>query len=188
MSSEYGEPSGCDRTGDERRQEIMTLLHASERPITGGELATRMGVSRQAVVQDIALLRARGEGVVATPFGYLLAERLAPVALRAILACRHSREATEDELLTMVDLGLRVIDVVVEHPLYGELRGLLRLESREDVRHFMDRLRVSEASLLSALTKGVHLHTVEASRPEVFALARAALHDKGYLLEDSEED
>lgn len=170
---------------DERRRRIMALLQESEQPITGTELATRMGVSRQIIVQDIALLRAQGAEVVATSLGYLLAQRLAQAAHRAVLAVRHDRERTEDELLTMIDRGLRVIDVVVEHPIYGELRGLLRLESREDVAGFIARLRESEAGLLSALTKGVHLHTVEASRPESIARAQAALYAKGYLLEDS---
>ena len=170
---------------DERRRRIRDLLHERERPITGTELAARMGVSRQVIVQDIALLRAQGEELVATPLGYLLTRRLAPAAHRAVLACRHDRETTEDELLTMVDQGLKVVDVVVEHPIYGELRGMLRLESREDVRRFLDHLRESDAALLSALTKGVHLHTVEASRPEVLTRARAALRAKGYLLEDS---
>ncbi|MHB9091139.1 MAG: 3H domain-containing protein [Chloroflexota bacterium] len=170
---------------DERRRQIQDLLRESDQPITGHELATRMGVSRQVIVQDIALLRAQGEDLVATPQGYLLAQRFSPAAHRAVLAVRHGRESTEDELLTMIDHGLIVVDVVVEHPIYGELRGLLRLESREDVYRFTARLRESDASLLSALTKGVHLHTVEASRPEVIGRARAALRAKGYLLEDS---
>ena len=171
----------------ERRARIIALLQESERPVTGADLATRLGVSRQVIVQDIALLRAQGAGVVATPLGYMLAKRLAPTALRAVLACRHTYETTEDELLTMVDLGLTVVDVVVEHPIYGEIRGLLALESRADVRRFLDRLRESQASLLSALTKGVHLHTVEARRPEALAQARAELSAKGYLLQDSGE-
>jgi uncharacterized protein len=172
---------------DERRQRIIRLLRAGERPVTGGDLATRLGVSRQIIVQDIALLRAQGEGVIATPLGYMLAERLAPAARRTVLACRHGYEATEDELTVMVDCGLKVIDVVVEHPIYGEIRGLLTLESRSDIRRFMDRLRESQAGLLSALTKGVHLHTVEARRPEALDQARAELRAKGYLLEESSE-
>lgn len=174
--------------GDERRQHIVTILRDSGRPVTGGELAARAGVSRQVIVQDVALLRARGEEVVATPQGYLLAERLAPMAQRTVLACRHGREETDDELTTLVDLGVRVIDVIVEHPIYGELRGMLALESREDVRHFVRRLHESGAALLSALTKGVHLHTVEASRPEMLDRAREALRNKGYLLSASDEN
>jgi uncharacterized protein len=175
---------GASDLSDERRHRIITLLRENEKPITGTELAARMGVSRQVIVQDIALLRAQGEGVIATPLGYLLPERLARVASRAVLACRHDRDTTEDELFTMIDLGLKVVDVIVEHPLYGEMRGLLMLESREDVRRFVERLQESQAGLLSALTKGVHLHTVEASRPEVIDHARAVLRARGYLLDE----
>ncbi|MDI3279982.1 MAG: HTH domain-containing protein, partial [Bacillota bacterium] len=40
-----------------RRQEILALLLRRGSPVTGGELAQRFGVTRQVIVQDIALLR-----------------------------------------------------------------------------------------------------------------------------------
>lgn len=186
MSDRFRE--GTLQVSDGRRQHIMTVLRSSPRPVTGGDLATAMGVSRQVIVQDVALLRASGEGLIATAQGYTLAENLAPRAPRAILACRHNREETEDELNTIVDLGVKVIDVIVEHPIYGELHGLLALESRQDVSEFMRRLLASGAGLLSALTNGVHLHTVECPRPEKLAWARNALQAKGYLLSDADGD
>jgi hypothetical protein len=82
----------------------------------------------------------------------------------------------------LVDHGVKVIDVIVEHPLYGELRGSLMIESRADVQDFVARWRTTKASLLSSLTRGVHLHTVEASRLEMIARAKAQLHDHGLLL------
>ena len=85
---------------------------------------------------------------------------------RAILACRHAPERTEEELQILVDHGVKILDVIVEHPLYGELRGSLMIESRADVQDFLGQVSASRASLLSSLTGGVHLHTVEASRPE----------------------
>jgi len=98
------------------------------------------------------------------------------------LACRHGREETEDELNTLVDLGLEVVDVVVEHPVYGEIRGLLHIASREDVARFVARLRRSHARLLSAVTGGVHLHTVRGARRELIAKARSELRRRGYLV------
>lgn len=74
------------------------------------------------------------------------------------------------------------MDVIVEHPLYGELRGSLMVESRADVRDFLTRVKATHASLLSSLTSGVHLHTVEASRPEMISRARARLRKRGFLL------
>jgi metal-dependent hydrolase (beta-lactamase superfamily II) len=91
-------------------------------------------------------------------------------------------ERTEEELQILVDYGVRVLDVIVEHPLYGELRGSLMLESRADVQDFLTQVRSSKATLLSALTGGVHLHTVEASRPEAIARAKAELRKRGILL------
>lgn len=173
---------------ERRRLEILQALRASARPMTGLELAAAMNVSRQIIVQDVALLRAHGDEVVATPQGYVLAERLAAVAPRKVLACRHDREHAEDELMTMVDFGLRVIDVVVEHPIYGELRGILNLASRDDVATFVRRLKESGASLLSALTNGVHLHMVEAQRSDALARAVQSLHAKGYLLLTDERE
>ncbi len=164
-----------------RRERILALLKAGG-CLTGAELARRLGVSRQVIVQDIAILRAAGEDIVATPQGYRLGTGVV-APYRVVLAVRHRPEQTRSELETMVDCGLRVLDVVVEHPVYGELRGLLMLSSRQDVAAFLDRVARSGAALLSTLTSGVHLHTVEASHPEALIQARDRLRVLGILLE-----
>lgn len=127
------------------------------------------------------MLRAAGHAILATPRGYLV-ERQRTSAAEGVLAVRHSRAQTADELNTLVDLGLEVVDVVVEHPIYGEMRGLLHLASRDDVGRFVADLARSRASLLSAVTDGVHLHTVRAPRPELIAKARSELRRRGYLV------
>jgi transcriptional regulator of NAD metabolism len=160
---------------------MLDWMRDQAAPIRGGALARHFRVSRQCVVQDVAILRASGEQIIATPQGY----RLPPGtdrAQRAILACRHGPERTEEELHILVDNGVRILDVIVEHPLYGELRGTLMLESRADVHDFLEHVRKSKASLLSSLTGGVHLHTVEASRKEPIARARRQLRARGLLL------
>jgi transcriptional regulator of NAD metabolism len=106
------------------------------------------------------VLRAAGVEILATPRGYLLPR--AHPAHRALVAVRHTPEQTEDELTLLVDLGVKVVDVIVEHPIYGELRGSLHVASREDVRQFMEAVRRTGARLLSELTEGLHLHTLEA--------------------------
>jgi len=168
-------------SGGERRRQILAWMRQHGDPVRGSELARRFRVSRQCLVQDVAILRAAGEQIMATPRGYQI-PKPKEQAYRAVLACRHKPERTEEELQTLVDYGVRVLDVIVEHPLYGELRGALMLESRADVQDFLTQVHSSKATLLSALTGGIHLHTVEASRPEAIARAKAELRKRGILL------
>lgn len=170
-----------DKASLQRRRRIVERIRSHHGPISGAELATHLRVSRQCLVQDIAILRAAGEEIVATPRGYRLPEA-AKDTHRAVLACRHAPDRTEEELQILVDHGVRVLDVIVEHPLYGELRGSLMLESRADVQDFLKQVNATHAALLSSLTGGVHLHTVEASRPEMISRARAKLRERGFLL------
>lgn len=168
---------------EQRRKRIVDLIETSSEPITGTELASQLGVSRQIVVQDMAILRAAGIDIVATPRGYVANDaRHRRGVQREVLAVQHGRELIEAELNTLVDLGLRVLDVIVEHPVYGEIRGTLMLESRADVRAFLARL--VDAEPLSALTRGIHLHTVESTRPGAIDEARAGLRALGILLEE----
>ena len=168
-------------SAEQRRRGILACIRAYGKPIRGGELALRFRVSRQCLVQDVAILRAGGEPIEATPRGYRLPDS-ARRGHRAVLACKHAPERTEEELNILVDHGVRVLDVIVEHPIYGELQGSLMVESRADVRDFLAQVRSSRALLLSSLTGGVHLHTVEASRRESIGRARAQLRERGILL------
>jgi uncharacterized protein len=174
------EPGARDSAGARRRR-IVAWLRARGGPIPGGEVAKHFRVSRQCLVQDVAILRASGEQILATPSGYRLPENSSR-AHRAILACKHAPERTEEELQILLDNGVKILDVIVEHPLYGELRGSLMLESRADLQDFLAHVRASHAALLSSLTDGVHLHTVEASRPEMISRAKAQLRSRGFLL------
>lgn len=170
-----------DQAGAKRRQRLVEFMRAQSKPVPGSVLARHFRVSRQCLVQDVAILRAAGEGILSAPQGYRLPEAQASEH-RAILACKHPPERTEEELQILVDHGVRVLDVVVEHPLYGELRGALMIESRADVQDFMEKWRKEKATLLSSLTHGVHLHTVEAHKPEMIARAKAQLQARGFLL------
>lgn len=154
--------------------------------MSGDALAERFWVSRQAIVHDVAILRAQGAPIVATVRGYLLAPAAGRAAHRAVVAVRHRPEEAEDELTALVDLGVRVVDVVVEHPVYGELRGELQLASRADVEAWAEATRRAGAHLLSELTEGIHLHTLEADTDERLERARAALARRGFLLDGSE--
>ena len=170
-----------DSASNRRRRRIVQWMGAHDTPIRGEELAKHFRVSRQCLVQDVAILRASGEEILATPRGYRLPK--GPTRPhRAILASRHEPERTEEELQILVDYGVKVLDVIVEHPVYGELSGSLMIESRADVQDFLAQVRTSRAALLSSLTGGVHLHTVEASRPEMISQAKTRLRARGFLL------
>ncbi len=167
---------------DTRRKQILQHLNNADQPVTGTTLAEQFDVSRQVIVQDMAVLRAAGYEILASPQGYYL-HRPGPTGYRAVVAVRHTPEQTEDELLALVDVGVEVVDVIVEHEIYGELRGTLHIASREDVRQFMIQWNRTGARLLSVLTNGVHLHTLAARRRAQLDAARAALRSRGYLIE-----
>ena len=164
----------------ERRERILEYLKAAEQPLSATALAQRLSVSRQIIVGDVALLRASGEGITATPRGYVL-ERPRTGQVFTV-ACLHRGEDMERELTLMVDQGCTVENVIVEHPVYGQITGPLALSSRYDVGEFLRRVRECGAQPLSALTDGVHLHTLRCPDEGGFERARAALDQAGFLV------
>lgn len=171
-----------DMESAERRLEILNSLKQLEKPIKGTELAEKFGVSRQVIVQDIALLRAKGEDILATPQGYIILKKEEVNVIRTIV-CKHSGyNEIEDELITIVDMGGKVLDVIVEHPLYGEIKSPLMISSRLDVEEFMKNLKATKAEPLSSLTDGVHIHSIEARDEETLEKIKVALWQKGYLI------
>ena len=165
----------------ERREQILKILRNKHKPVSGSSMADELGVSRQVIVQDIALLRAAGEEIFATPQGYVFSTSLKR-RYRCVLAAQHDTGGMAEELEMVVELGGKIIDVVVEHPLYGEIRGLMMLSNREEVAEFLAKFQSSGAELLSSLTKGVHLHTIEADSEEALVKIIEALRRKGFLL------
>lgn len=166
---------------EERRQAIQDILRQSPQPISAGALAARFSVSRQIIVGDIALLRAAGADISATPRGYV--SQPSPGGILRRVACQHDAAGMEAELNAMVDQGCTVVDVIVEHPIYGQLTGPLQLSSRYDVAQFITRCAQADAQPLSNLTEGIHLHTLSCPNEDAFARARAALQALGVLLE-----
>ena len=164
----------------ERRQAILKRLSA--RPVSASSLAAEFAVSRQVIVGDIALLRAAGEEISATPRGYVILP--AATGPTRQVACCHDTGGMEAELNAMVDQGCTVLDVIVEHPVYGQLTGPLQLSSRYDVQQFLAKCAQSDARPLSDLTEGIHLHTLACPSPEAYERVRASLLALGVLLRD----
>ncbi len=175
-------------SGEKRRAYIIKKLKESERPITGKILATETGVSRQVIVTDMALLKTANEPIIPTNRGYLYMDNDSSESLyRKVIICQHTPENVQKELEIIVDCGVTVVDVIVEHPFYGELTGSLMVQSRFDVEQFMTVILEQEAALLSALTDGVHLHTIEADSKEKIAQACERLRDAGILYAEEEK-
>ena len=157
----------------QRRERILTRLTGASEPMSASLLAGELGVSRQIVVGD-------GAQIDATPRGYQL--HPAAKGYTGILACVHrTAEEMRTELYTVVDQGGVVVDVAVENPLYGELRGNLNLASRYDVDLFLRQAADTPECLLSRMTGGVHLHTLRCPDEASFRRVKAALAEKGLL-------
>lgn len=168
-----------------RREEILKLLKRANGPVTGSQLSQVFGVTRQVVVADIAILRAQGENIMATPQGYLLHSSQPGPGVRRTIAARHSQDLEEikDELAAVVQLGGTVVDVTVEHPLYGEMTGNLQCRTMADVEQFAAKMAAAKAEPLLVLTDGLHLHTIEAPDDATMERILAELGRRGYLAE-----
>ena len=165
----------------ERRQAIARRLERARSPVSATALAREFSVSRQIIVGDVAILRAGGQGITATPRGYMVQN--APSGLVRQIAVKHDGQAMEAELNAMVDQGCTVLDVIVEHPIYGQLTGPLQLASRYDVAQFLARCSQPDARPLSELTEGIHLHTLSCPDEAAFDRVRQELRRLGILLE-----
>ncbi|MBE5926884.1 MAG: transcription repressor NadR [Lachnospiraceae bacterium] len=166
-------------SGEDRRKGILEDISSSAKPVSGTVLAKKYGVSRQVIVQDIALIRAGGIDVISTARGYLINLE---TKVTKIFCVKHTDEEIESELNTIVDMGGKVVDVFVEHSIYGNIRAELMLASRFDVRKFMDDIRNGIAKPLKNLTGEMHFHTVEADSEKVLDLIEAELKKKNYLV------
>lgn len=167
----------------DRRNQIKDILKQGDAPISASSLAETLGVSRQVVVGDVALLRAAGEHIFATPRGYLLQKKESSSRLIFTVSCKHTDDLLREELYTIVDLGGSLEDVIVEHPVYGELRGNLHVSSRYEADLFLNSLQEQQAYPLCALTGGVHLHTVSCASEADFQRIAAALAERGILFD-----
>jgi len=167
----------------ERREYITNLLLKNSNTYKGQFLAEELGVTRQVIVKDIAITRAEGINIIATPEGYLIPNEENDYA-RRVIAVSHSKEDIYDELECIVKFGGVVEDVTVEHSLYGEIRAMLMIKTIVDIENLKKRFKEFNAEPLSSLTKGVHLHTIKAENEEIIESIIKELKDKNYLICD----
>ncbi|RGC73403.1 transcription repressor NadR [Lachnospiraceae bacterium AM23-2LB] len=166
-------------TGTERRTKIVELIQNSEKPLSGTALAKQCDVSRQVIVQDIALIRASGYDIISTNRGYIIQE---PLVRERIFKVNHTDEQLEEELYSIIDLGGTVVNVMVNHRVYGHMEAELRINSRRKVEAFMEDIRSGKSSPLKNITSNYHYHKVAADSEETLDLIEEALRQKHFLV------
>lgn len=165
-------------TGTERREKIIQMLTGSETPIPGKTLAQTLNVSRQVIVQDMALLRAQEHTITSTNLGYQL---LKPETVSRVFKVTHTDEQVADELNLIVDYGGAVEDVFIYHKVYGKVRADLHIRCRKDVEAFLQDLASGKSGLLKNVTSNYHYHTVTAPTEKLLDLIQQQLQEKGFL-------
>ena len=168
---------------EERRKNVVKAISSSDSPISAATLAQKFNVSRQIIVGDVALLRAEGTDIVATPRGYIL-ESMEGGGHPYIgtVAVKHDSDGTRREMYIVADHGGTVIDVTVEHSVYGQLSGHLNISSRIEVDEFCEKTAKENSKPLSDLTHGIHTHRIGCPNKDIFDRIRAALEKEGFLV------
>ncbi len=167
-------------TGAERRKKIVETIQSSTVPVSGGTLSALCAVSRQVIVQDIALIRAAGYEILSTHRGYVL--HMPHMASRTVKV-RHTDERMEEELCAIVDQGGCVKNVMVRHRVYGRMEAELGIRSRRQVLEFMQDIRNGKSSPLKNITSDYHYHQIEADSEETLDVIEQVLQEKGFLVE-----
>jgi len=170
-------------TSEERREKIEIELRNITDPITATALAKKFYVSRQIIVGDIALMRAAGLKISATPRGYVLNAEVENNENVYTIACCHDDINMAAELYAVVDNGGTLLDVTVEHPIYGQIVGQLLISSRYDADLFLEKVENNQAQPLMRLTGGIHLHTIKCSDKKTFNRIMKALQKENVILE-----
>lgn len=170
-------------SGEERREKLIKLLEESVSPISGTELAGYFEVSRQVIVQDIALLRAINKNILATNKGYVLfREKEQKNKVQRVICVCHEDKDILKEFECILDFGARVLDCIVEHEIYGQISVELAIQSMEEAKKFLEQLEECESKALNILTGGVHYHTIEAASVRILDAVEHALDEVGYLV------
>lgn len=169
-------------TSEERRKEVAVLLNKSVEPLTGAELASKFSVTRQIIVKDIALLKAQGLHIVSTARGYILQKEATNAWKQRVITVCHDAKEMEKELQLIVDLGGKIVDTKVEHPVYGTLGESLNIRSRKDIQIFLEKIKETGCEPLLYLTGGLHTHLIMAEDENSLDEICSALKEANYLI------
>lgn len=168
--------------GEQRRNLIIEKLEKLSSPVCATSLAEDFGVTRQIIVADIALLRASGMAIRSEHKGYILDKPDASVITKKI-AVKHNKDMVTQELYAIVDNGGKVLDVIVEHSLYGKISAELNVFSRYDADRFTENINLTGANPLSLLTHGLHIHTIAVENEESYERIKEKLTQLDIFIE-----
>lgn len=166
--------------GQERREQILNILKTSGEPVAGMELAKRLDVSRQVIVQDMALLRANGVEIISTNRGYVISGEVETRSSR-VFKVIHTEEQVEEELNLYVDYGGKVEDVFVYHKVHGVIKVDMNIKSRVDVQKYVYDISTGKSTQLMKLTSNYHYHTITADSEEILDMIQEELRKRGFL-------
>lgn len=165
---------------EERLKRIMDILKESKAPVSGSGLAKALSVSRQVIVQDIALLRAQNSGIISTCQGYTIEKKN---EFQRIFKVIHTDEQTEEELNLFVDCGGTIKDVFVYHKVYDVIRAEINIKSRLEVKEYLEKFKNGKSKSLKEVTSDYHYHTITAESEKVLDEIMAELEKRGFLAE-----
>lgn len=163
-----------------RREDIFLRLTKSNKPIKGIEFASIYNVTRQVIVKDIALLRAEGNKIISTPDGYMVVKK--ENKFRSSIVVSHDESRMKEELEVIIKYGGSVEDVIIEHPLYGDIRATLMIKNLNDLNKFIYKYNNNKTNLLSLLTNGIHIHTISCDSEENIELIKNELNERGFIV------
>lgn len=169
------------KTGQERREYIINKVKKSDKPVSAKILAQECNVSRQVIVQDIALLRAAGYDLLSTNRGYILHQSK---TVSRIFKVFHTDEQMMEELFAIVDLGGAMVNVMVNHHVYGKMEAKMEINSRRKAEEFFNDINNGKSCPLNHITSGYHYHKIEADSEETLDLIEDLLRTKGFLIKE----
>ena len=166
--------------GETRRRKIRQMLSEGRGPIPGVALAKELAVSRQVIVQDIALIRAAGYDIISTNRGYILNTA---GSVSRVFKVQHTDEQLEEELCAIVDLGGMIKNVMINHRVYGRIEAELNINSRRKVAEFIADIHSGKSRPLKNITSNYHYHKVIADKEETLDMIEDVLREKNYLVD-----
>lgn len=167
---------------EERRRPFGSFWQRAKQPVSatapGGSILRQPG---QIIVGILPCCGRLEQTSPLLPRGYVILRETGGLVRQ--VAVQHDAAGMGEELNAMVDQGCTVLDVIVDHPIYGQLTGPLQLSNRYDVGQFLSRCAQSDARPLSELTEGIHLHTLSCPDEAAFGRVCRELRRLGVLLE-----